>query len=46
MLGLKICAQYNIDYIDPFKDFLNNVVSALIAYRTFEKKPGFKIEHV
>ncbi len=30
----------------PIQGFLNDVVSALIAYRAIEKKPGVKIDHV
>jgi hypothetical protein len=28
-----------------FQGFLNNAISALIAYQTFEKKPSIKIDH-
>jgi hypothetical protein len=28
-----------------FQGFLNNAITALIAYQTFEKKPSIKISH-
>ena len=39
---LKISAQFNIIIAIPSRDFLNNAVSALIAYQTFEKKSSIK----